>query len=56
MSQIAARVIAARKIVASTITAGLAGIVRGLRWYLHWVGVNEYAVHSAWASSGYSKA
>ena len=53
MSQIAARVIAARKIVASTITAGLAGIVRGLRWYLHWAGVNEYAQHSTWNMSGF---
>lgn len=40
--------------ITSRIASAIAGArVAAGRWYLHWGGVNEYAVHSAWAMSGF---
>ena len=54
MPAIIAKPITATPITARPLTAyGLGESTDVSRWYLHWGGVNEYAVHSAWAMSGF---
>lgn len=54
MPAITAKPITATPITARPLTAyGLGESADVSRWYLHWGGVNEYAVHSAWAMSGF---